>query len=118
MAVLLALAPLPCLADQLACQLVPEGGGPEVSLHFGIDRGQFAPPQSPEDPPRRLRSIVTMGETRFAAEPLLMEGGRRGFWTQERAEGPAMMVIEPEGAAKLTDVNSGTVYVGTCEDVH
>lgn len=116
LALCLALAPLPGWADSLECRLVPEGGGAAVSVAFDIDRRQFAPAASPDDPPRQMRSVVAQDAQRYIAEPFLMEDGVRGFWAEERVGGAALLVIQKDGAARMTDEAIGAMLVGRCED--
>jgi hypothetical protein len=114
---LLLLCPLPVLADSLSCSLRPEGGGAPVTLSFEIDRRQFAPATSPNEPPRQVRSSVRQDGVQYMAEPFLMEYGVRGFWAEQRAGGPALLVIEADGASRMSDGASGQILNGQCEDV-
>ncbi|MFZ5961744.1 hypothetical protein ACOXXX_02235 [Thalassococcus sp. BH17M4-6] len=116
-ALILAIAPLPALGDVLDCTLQAEDAAVESRLRFEIDRRQFAPATSPNEPPRQVRSYVTQDGVRYVAEPFLMQGGVRGFWAENRQGGSALLVIEADGAAKMTDQALGLALTGTCEDV-
>ncbi|MGR3437109.1 hypothetical protein [Salipiger abyssi] len=115
-AVLSALGALPASADRIACALHSADGTP-VDLRFDIDRRQFAPPTSPDEPPKKLRSYVIQNGTQYVAEPFLMEGGVRGFWAEDRRQGQALLVIGPDGRAEMTDAAFAAPLQGRCEDV-
>ncbi|WP_186766585.1 hypothetical protein [Puniceibacterium confluentis] len=115
-ALILSLLPMAAPADVLECRLFPEGGGAELLVAFGIDRTQFAPPLNPDEPPRRQESRVAMGDETFAAEPLLFDDGRRGFWTGDRQDGALLMMIAPDSRATLS-TQDGAVFTGDCEDL-
>ena len=107
---LLALLAGPAQADQLSCRLA-DG----TALSFAIDRGDFALPQDPKDPPRRAVTWVSLGAQTFAAEPFLI-GPVRGFHAPASAGG-MMFSVQADGRATLADMQSGTTRTGTCEDL-
>lgn len=85
-----------------------------IDIAFAIDARQFAPPASPDDPPRQKITEVRLDDTTFRAEPFRMENGVRGFWgngvNQSR-----MLVIEPDGAARYVELQQGPPFTGFCE---
>ncbi len=110
---LLLTAPLgaPVAADELLCRFAD---APDIS--FGIDRTQFAPPVDPNDPPRRKVSRIRLGPQSFVAEPILMAGGTRGFWTDDPVTGTHVLTIRPDGTATYSGPD-GSSSDGICEDI-
>jgi hypothetical protein len=95
----------PSMADVVVCDL---SGLP---VRFEIDRTQFAPAIDRNEPERRRITTVQMGESSFAAEPILMDG-LRGFW----AETPdVMLVMQSDGTTIAKGGLAGSRRTGTCE---
>jgi hypothetical protein len=98
----------PAAAEVIACDLSG------VPVQFEIDETQFAPPQDPNDPPRRKTTTVQMGDARFPAEPIVM-GDVRGFWAEGVAGSNVMLVVQDDGTAIYSDTRAGQQLTGTCE---
>ena len=102
---------MPCSADELLCRF---DGAPDI--RFAIDRNQFAPPVDPEDPPRRKVTQVRLGSHSFVAEPILMDSGVRGFWTDDPVTGTHVLTTRADGTATYSGPDGGTTN-GICEDI-
>lgn len=114
---ILAVLPLPGMGEILDCRLLPPDGGAAVTLRFESDQRQFAPAISPDDPPRQLRSHVIQDGQHYVAEPFQMAGGVRGFWADDRRDGAVLLMVEADGAARMTDQALDQVLSGRCEAV-
>lgn len=114
--------PAPARAEAIECRLAPvcaRGAacpGDEVALAFAIDRAQLSPALDPADPPRRAVTTVRLDGHRFAAEPIVMRNGGKGFWAEEDGV-TRMLVIDTDGQAVFTDGSAGGRYEGRCRDV-
>lgn len=98
-------APCPDAAD---CARDP------VPVRFEIDLGQFSPPLLRGDPPRRQVTHVQLGQSRFRAEPIVMDNGVRGFWAKfEGAD--HLLTIQPDGVGTYTRTPPGESLTGLCE---
>lgn len=97
-------------ADSLLCHL--SNSDERVEVRFDIDRSQFSPAISKDEPPRRAQTTVRIGPKSFTAEPMLMADGVRGFWAET-----AMLTTNKNGDARLTILDGARQYDGTCEDV-
>ncbi|MDU8912114.1 hypothetical protein [Aestuariicoccus sp. MJ-SS9] len=106
----LSLAPAPAMAERIVCQLG------EVTLGFEIDRAQFAPAVDGGEPPRRAETLVEMGGDRFLAEPILMATGHRGFWAESHEGRELLLLIAPDGSARLSDSGRDADLEGTCSE--
>jgi hypothetical protein len=100
----------PCPANS-GCTPAP------LTLHFDIDPNQFAPAIDANEPPRTKITQVTEGDETFAAEPILMDSGVRGFWTDQ--DGSArILTVQPDGAAVYTrtapNLPDGEKRTGQC----
>jgi hypothetical protein len=107
----------PAQAERLRCTLActdPACPAASLRLSFLLDRNQFLPPAYPDDPPQRLLTQVELNGARFAAEPILMEDGTRGFWTEAA---PRIFTLDPEGLATYSDLAAGVTATGRCEEV-
>jgi hypothetical protein len=110
-AALILLPAAPALADQLDCQF-----GDDLSLRFAIDRNQFAPAIDPGEPPRRKVTRVVANGTSFEAEPIVMDSGVRGFWTDDAVNGTQVLTISSTGKAIFTG-KDGVIRAGRCKDI-
>lgn len=85
----------------------------DVEVRFAIDLNQFALAFSPDEPPRKKITTVTVGSERFSAEPILMVGDVRGFWA-ETYEGTHLLTFSPgQDAVYSRPVNEK--LTGRCE---
>jgi hypothetical protein len=85
-----------------------------VSASFEIDLGQFSPPLLKGDPPRRQVTQVQLGQSRFRAEPIVMDSGVRGFWA--KLDGvDHLLTIQPDGGGIYTRTPPGALMTGQCE---
>ncbi|WP_342075805.1 hypothetical protein [Yoonia sp. SS1-5] len=98
----------PCWAENIACDM--DG----IALAFAIDRNQFVAPASPDEPPRRKVTMVSMGDAQFPAEPFLI-GKTRGFWAEGWSGSDVIFVMQPDGSATYTDTRRDTRLTGHCE---
>lgn len=111
----------PGRAETLVCALSAEcAPGSSCSqrtsrLEFAIDRTQFAPPIDPAEPPRRKVTRVTRDGEQFLAEPILLDSGIRGFWTDDAAIGSQVLTIQPDGAAIYSALD-GSNWTGHCRE--
>ncbi|MBS0122548.1 hypothetical protein [Thetidibacter halocola] len=72
---------------------------PFETLRFTLDPAQFADPVSPDEPPRRQLSRVTLPNVELTAEAILTQDGGRGFFLAERA---MLLIRHSDGSATLT----------------
>ena len=98
----------PAMGESIACDIAG------IPVRFEIDMTQFAPPVDPGEPPRRRVTTVSLGSQQFEAEPMVM-GELRGFWTDGEDAAQVLMIIQPDGAATLTNAPPGTEKTGRCE---
>ena len=106
-AALFATCAAPVAAETVRCDL--DG----TALSFPIDMAQFAPPQNPAEPPQRRLTTVTMGAAKFPAEPVVMDGAR-GFWAEDVNGAELLMIMQPDGAAVLSNSTTNDRLTGTC----
>ena len=91
----------PLAAEEVRCDL--DG----LALGFSVDRTQFVDGYA-GDPPRRKVSQVTLGDARFEAEPILLDG-QIGFHGADR------IFLLRDGTGRLTDMTTGAALTGPCE---
>jgi hypothetical protein len=116
LAVVLCITGAPAAAD-LFCSLTDascQTDCAETSVRFSIDASQFVAPQDPSDPPRRQVSDVTMGDRRFYAQAIMMDGGIVGFHETASDPGSALMIVQSDGYARLTLEPENRTLLGTC----
>ena len=112
------LAPSFALAERVECTLRTPCGGQTAclpkptTLAFEIDHNQFAPAFDRNEAPRRKVTTVSMGDTAFAAEPIVMQG-RRGFWA-EHGNVSHLLTVEQDGSAVYSQMPQGKKLAGTC----
>lgn len=102
---------------QLSCILIEESctaDCDQTTVTFAIDEMQFVAPQDPYDPPRRQVTQVALNERRFTAEAIMMDGGVLGFHEDAGDVGSALMIVQPNGAARLTLQPENQTLIGTC----
>lgn len=85
------------------------------TVRFDVDAAQFVAPQSTDDPPRRQVTMVTLDGARFVAEAILMPNGARGFHEDAGALGSRLMIVQPDGMARLFVMPENVTYLGVCE---
>ncbi|MEL6958482.1 MAG: hypothetical protein AAGL89_05960 [Pseudomonadota bacterium] len=88
----------------------------KMQVRFEIDDSQFAPPINPNDPPRRQVTLVEMDGARFAAEALKMGGGIEGFYEEAGELGSRLMIVQPNGSARLSLRPINEVWTGQCSE--
>ncbi|MDB2369036.1 hypothetical protein N9V68_00420 [Octadecabacter sp.] len=88
------------------------GGCAQTNVQFTVNPAQFADPVSPRDPPRRQVTTVTVGNSTFTAQPILLSGGIVGF---DDGTGHRLMIVQPDGAARLTLQIQDRVLIGHCD---
>ena len=101
----------------LTCTLQRELCGtdcPVMPVHFAIDPAQFSAPVSADDPPRRQVTTVTLDDKVFVAEAILFPGGVSGFHEDAGDLGSRLMIVQPDGTARLSLLPQGEVWVGGC----
>ena len=86
----------------------------QTEVRFDIDEAQFADPQDPNDPPRRQVTMVTQNNETFAATAIMMPHGVRGFHKDAGELGSRLMIVQPDGAARLTLQPDNVTLVGQC----
>ncbi|MCF2870705.1 hypothetical protein L0664_06470 [Octadecabacter sp. G9-8] len=106
-----ALANFDCVLRDLGCVSQCK----EISVKFAIDTAQFVAPQNPNDPPRRQITTVTQDRDVFSAEAILMPGGVRGFHEDAGEIGSRLMIVQPDGTARLTLQPANLTLAGQCE---
>lgn len=87
-----------------------------TSVRFAIDPAQFVAAQNPDDPPRRQITTVTMNDSPFIAEAIMMQGGVRGFHEDAESLGSRLMIVKPNGSARLTLQPQNKTLIGQCTD--
>jgi hypothetical protein len=105
-----AVADFSCLLTDANCR----ADCAEISVRFSIDASQFVAPQDPSDPPRRQVSDVTMGDRRFNAQAIMMDGGIVGFHQDAGETARALMIVQADGSARLTLEPENQTLLGTC----
>jgi hypothetical protein len=85
-----------------------------MTVSFEIDRAQFVAPVDPNDPPRRQVTFVTMDNQSFSATAILFPGGVSGFHEDAGELGSRLMIIQPDGSARLALLPSHQTWVGSC----
>lgn len=98
----------PAAAEMITCDMAG------TAVAFEIDHTQFSLPQSPDDPPRRKVTSVTMGDAIFDAEPVVL-GEARGFWAEGQTGANVILMMQDDGSAIYTDQQTGIRLTGTCE---
>lgn len=94
------------------CQGLQGCAAGTVQLRFAIDMAQFSPAVGAGDPPRRKTTRVETADQAFAAEPIVMSDGLRGFWAE--ADGvDHLLTIKPDGTAAYTRIPGGKL-TGRC----
>ncbi|WP_245540841.1 hypothetical protein [Octadecabacter antarcticus] len=88
----------------------------ETSVHFSINTSQFVDAQDPNDPPRRQVSDVAIGDRRFTAQAIMMDGGIVGFHEDAGELGSALMIVQASGAARLTLQPQNITLRGMCTE--
>ena len=88
----------------------------QMKVRFEIDPNQFVAPQSPNDPPRRQVTSVTMDDIQFSAEAIMLAGGVVGFHEDAGEIGRRLMIVQPNGAARLSLQPSNEIWTGLCTD--
>ncbi len=111
----------PVQAERLACSLTPECRGDGcptdvLTLTFDIDRTQFVRPMFRFEPPRRLVTRVFATTEDYAAEPILMGDGTRGFHA-ELPDRDRLLTIALDGTAIYTDTETRHRRTGTCKEI-
>jgi hypothetical protein len=116
LAAVLCVTAAPAAAD-LSCLLTDETclrDCDETSVRFSIDASQFVAPQDLGDPPRRQVSDVIMGDRRFNAQAIMMDGGIVGFHQDTGETASALMIVQADGSARLTFEPENQTLLGTC----
>lgn len=93
-----------------ACTLLCD----DIHVAFAIDPHQFVDPLNPDDPPRRQVTQVTMEDDTFTAQAIMMAGGVEGFHEDAGAMGSRLMIVRPDGTARLTMQPENTRWTGIC----
>lgn len=116
----LALMASPAWAERVECEFhIPCIGigacieGP-LPVSFEIDHRQFAPPVSPQEPPRNKVTLVSLGEERFKAEPIVLDDGTRGFWANLGGV-DHLMTMRPDGRGTYSTSGGIPLMTGLCE---
>ena len=81
----------------------------QIEVRFDIDEAQFA---DPHDPPRRQVTMVTQNNATFAATAIMMTHGVRGFHEDAGELGSRLMIVQADGAARLTLQPDNVTLVG------
>lgn len=106
------------MAERITCTLSEPCASqspcpPDVDLSFVIDHSQFSAAVHPNDPPRRLVTLVDLGSIRFAAEPMII-GDTRGFWEDGEAMGARIFTLQPDGSGIYNETATGRRLSGPC----
>ena len=110
----LALIPLPAAAESWHCAMTaPDGRA--MAIDFAFDPAAFAPPLSPNDPPRRVVAQARVGTDVFDATPFRMPDGTLGFEAERDRPGLRLLVVAPDGAARYSNAETGESLPGHCE---
>jgi hypothetical protein len=83
-------------------------------VRFSIDSSPFLAPQDSNDPPRRQVNDVTMGDSRFNAQAIMMDGGIVGLHRDAGETARALMIVQADGSALLTLEPENQTLLGTC----
>ena len=102
----------PAVSEVISCEMA-DGD----ALNFSIDRNQFVDAVDANEPPRRKVTHVRYGAKAFPAEPILI-GDMLGFQADGLSGSTMMFVIQPGGAAVLSNRGQGLRVEGTCEVVN
>ena len=116
---MLAILPLPALAEEVIhCDLTEVGGSETRALSLTMDPAHYAPPLSADDPPRQgLAWVALDGRAPFAADPIWFDAGaRRGFYQDNDLRGSRFFLGEPGGRGRLTERPSGQTFEGPCTE--
>ena len=117
LAISLSVWAVPAVANSVTCVLqntICVRDCAEMQVAFDIDASQFAPPLNPDDPPRRQVTMVRMDGATFAAEAIMLPGGVVGFHEDAGALGRRLMIVQPDGRARLTLQPQNEVWSGLC----
>lgn len=106
-----ALAASPALAERFDCMMA-DG----TVVRFDLDPNQFVDAVSEGEPPRRKVTQVTMGTSKFPAEPFSI-GDLAGFSAEALGAGTIMFVVNPSGEAIQTERQTGQRMTGQCESL-
>lgn len=104
-------------AAEQTCTLRPHpcaGNCDTISVRFAIDPNQFVDAQDAGDPPRRQITQVTLDGATFMAEALMFPGGVTGFHEGTGDLARRLMIVQPDGAARLVVDPPTRVWTGTC----
>lgn len=85
-----------------------------VEVTFHVDPNQFVAPQNSNDPPRRQVTTVVMNDATFVAEAILLDSGAQGFFEDAGELGSRLMIVQPDGSARLLLQPGRRVFEGTC----
>jgi hypothetical protein len=99
----------PAMAEVISCEM-SDGD----TLEFTIDHNQFVDAVDPNEPPRRKVTHVSYGARSFPAEPIVI-GPTRGFHADGLGGTTMMFIMQPGGAATLTNRELGLRVEGLCE---
>jgi len=99
-----------CVLTQTPCETDCRA----VYVSFHVDPHQFVAPNDPNEPPRRQVTHVTFDRSHFVAEAILMQSGDEGFFEDAGALGSKLMIVRPDGEARLTLQPENQVLSGQC----
>ena len=105
------------MADQHICTLQDQACLNDcvaMSVRFDIDRAQFVAAIDANEPPRRQVTFVTMDDQSFSATAILFPGGVSGFHEDAGEIGSRLMIVQPDGSARLALQPSNQVWIGMC----
>lgn len=123
MKVMLALATAfttPLAAETLTCTVAPPCpatglcSNDPVIIQFTLNRDEFAPAISADEPPRRKVTTVRMGAAQFPAEAIIM-GENRGFWAEGGGGSNVLFIVAGDGTAHYIEDRTGVRMEGSCE---
>ncbi len=103
-----------------SCDMAEENcltGCERANVTFHIDPNQFVAPQNANEPPRRQVTRVSMNDAVFVAEAILMQGGAEGFYEDGGELGRRLMIVQPDGEARLTLQPRNITLTGECARV-
>ncbi len=86
----------------------------QITVAFRIDPHQFVDPQNTNDPPRRQITRVQLDNEDFNAEAIMLPGGILGFHDDAGELGRRLMIVQPDGRARLTLQPKNENWVGHC----
>lgn len=101
---------LDCTLTDVACVTVC----PETTATFTIDLNQFVAPQDPNDPPRRQITRVTLNADTFTADAIAFADGTLGFHHGADTSDRTLLIIQPDGAARLSRLPDNQILTGRC----